>query len=181
MTEYYHEGTFDNCRHKWTELFGCISLKTKPQSQIQVIYRTSSDHYYFDCCFVSFVIAFYCPEVWEILLLASRCLSSASQHCDQVFMCFQKFKRNLGGRFCIVFAPDLVWSITYLSTPTVMSWWSQWVVMAVHHCYSWWRGWSDTLWVTLIRLRLQSLSCYLQVVVKISAQFHRYNGFLVSC
>jgi hypothetical protein len=35
MTEYYREGTFDNCRHKWTELFGCISLKTKPQSQIQ--------------------------------------------------------------------------------------------------------------------------------------------------
>jgi len=37
MTEYYREGTFDNCRHKWTELFGCISLKTKPQSQIQEI------------------------------------------------------------------------------------------------------------------------------------------------
>ncbi len=36
-----------------------------------------------------------------------------------------------------------------LSIPTIGSWWSQWVVMAVHHCYLWARWWSDTLGVTL--------------------------------
>ena len=36
MTEYYREGTFDNCRSKWTELFDCLSLKTKPADQLQV-------------------------------------------------------------------------------------------------------------------------------------------------
>ncbi len=34
--------------------------------------------------------------------------------------------------------------------------------MAAHHCYLWWRGWSDTLWAMLW---LHSLSCYLQIVV----------------
>jgi hypothetical protein len=36
-----------------------------------------------------------------------------------------------------------------LSIPTIGSWWSQWVVMAVHHCYLWARWWCDTLGVTL--------------------------------
>ncbi len=36
-----------------------------------------------------------------------------------------------------------------LSIPTIGSWWSQWVVMAVHHCYLWPRWWSDTLGGTL--------------------------------
>ncbi len=37
------------------------------------------------------------------------------------------------------------------------------------------RWWSDTLWVTLIRLWLHWLSCYCQiVVVEISLQFYRY-------
>jgi hypothetical protein len=45
--------------------------------------------------------------------------------------------------------------------------------MAVCHCYSWWRWWSETLWATLIRLWLQPVSCYLQIVVEeISLQFH---------
>jgi hypothetical protein len=37
--------------------------------------------------------------------------------------------------------------------PPFRSWWNQWVVIAAHHCYSWWRWWSDTLWVTLIGLQ----------------------------
>nr|PNR29423.1 hypothetical protein PHYPA_028116 [Physcomitrium patens] len=37
MTEYYREGTFDNCRRKWSELFDCISLKTKRADEIKVI------------------------------------------------------------------------------------------------------------------------------------------------
>jgi hypothetical protein len=31
-------------------------------------------------------------------------------------------------------------------------------IMAAHHCYSWWRWWSDTLWATLIRLWVCSFS-----------------------
>ncbi len=38
-----------------------------------------------------------------------------------------------------------------LSTPSNNgSWWSRWVVLPAHHCYSWWRQWSDTLWATLL-------------------------------
>ncbi len=48
----------------------------------------------------------------------------------------QKLRRKILYSIC----PDLVWSITYLSTPTMTSWWCQWVVMAVPHCYSWWRA-----------------------------------------
>jgi hypothetical protein len=46
--------------------------------------------------------------------------------------------------------------------------------MAGHHCYLWWRWWSDTLWLTLIRWCLYSLSCFIQVVVEISLQFHQF-------
>ncbi len=63
------------------------------------------------------------------------------------------------------FAWDVGQIIIYLSTPTVRSWWIQWVVMAACHCYSWW-GWCfDALWSILIRLWLHSLSCHLQGVV----------------
>ncbi|KAJ7522514.1 hypothetical protein O6H91_18G015300 [Diphasiastrum complanatum] len=37
MTEYYRDGTFDNCRGKWKDLFDCLSLKTKPLSKAQAI------------------------------------------------------------------------------------------------------------------------------------------------
>ncbi len=58
------------------------------------------------------------------------------------------------------------WTIVFLSMPTVRSWWSQWRVMAVHHCYSWWRWWSRMLWVMLMRLWLESLSsCFFCVVL----------------
>ncbi len=64
---------------------------------------------------------------------------------------------------------------TYLHQLSWGSWWNQWVVMASHHCYSWWSWWSDTLWETLIRLWLHSLSCYLQIIiVEISLQFYKY-------
>lgn len=51
MTEYYREGTFDNCRSKWGELFDCISLKAKPANEIQV-----SSLFFI---FVEFVIVMY--------------------------------------------------------------------------------------------------------------------------
>ncbi len=37
--------------------------------------------------------------------------------------------------------------------------------MAARHCHSWWRWWSVTLWATLMRLWLHSLSCYLQLLL----------------
>lgn len=48
-----------------------------------------------------------------------------------------------------------VWSfrwIVILSTATVGSWWSQWVVMAIVYGYSWWRWRFSLEWVTHIRL-----------------------------
>jgi hypothetical protein len=62
----------------------------------------------------------------------------------------------------------------YLS-PTVGSWWSQWVVRAACHCCSWQRWRSGTLWGTLIRLWPHSLLCYVQSVVEISLQSHRHG------
>ncbi len=64
----------------------------------------------------------------------------------------------------------------YLSTPTIGTYWSLWVVMAAHfHCYFWWRCLSDTLCATVIRLRWHSLSCYLQyVIVHFPLESHRY-------
>ncbi len=45
--------------------------------------------------------------------------------------------------------------------------------MATHHHYLWWRWWSDTLWVTVIRLWPHSfLSCYFQTVV---LDYSRYS------
>jgi hypothetical protein len=79
--------------------------------------------------------------------------------------CFWKCDRNSGCRFCIMVHPDLGRLLYTQSTPTIRSWWSQWVVMAACHCYLWCRWWSDTLWATLIRFWLHLLLCYLQIAV----------------
>ncbi len=42
---------------------------------------------------------------------------------------------------------------------TIGSWCSQWVVMAAHHCYLWWRWRSDILWATIIRF-YDCTQCY---------------------
>ncbi len=57
----------------------------------------------------------------------------------------------------------------------------QWQWLSAHHCHTWWSWWSDTLWATLIRSWLHSLSCYLQDVVENYLQFHNFFlfGFLV--
>jgi hypothetical protein len=44
---------------------------------------------------------------------------------------FQKCDRNSGHRVHIILSSDFVLMIIYLSTPTVRSCWSQWVVIAV--------------------------------------------------
>jgi hypothetical protein len=62
--------------------------------------------------------------------------------------------------------------ITYLSAPTVSSWWSQSVTLV-----AWCMWWSDTLWATLTRSQLHSVSCCLSiqiVVVEVCLQLHRY-------
>ncbi len=90
--------------------------------------------------------------------------------------CFWKCNRISGCRFYIMGLPEIVCRLlyTYLHPP-IRRWWSQWVVMVALHCYLWcscW--WSDTLWATLIRLWLLSLSYYLQTVLEISLQFQTY-------
>ncbi len=56
---------------------------------------------------------------------------------DQVFpMVLEMLPRCPGCRFVQWFAQILGWFIMYISTPTIRSWWSLWVVMAAPHCYS---------------------------------------------
>ncbi|KAH9309338.1 hypothetical protein KI387_037249, partial [Taxus chinensis] len=35
MQQYYRSGTFNNCSDKWSALFDCFRLKTKPASEMQ--------------------------------------------------------------------------------------------------------------------------------------------------
>ncbi|KAF9602909.1 hypothetical protein IFM89_032649 [Coptis chinensis] len=40
MQQYYRAGVLDNCSGKWNALFDCLSLKTKPLSQVQEILQS---------------------------------------------------------------------------------------------------------------------------------------------
>ncbi|KAH7414595.1 hypothetical protein KP509_14G001000 [Ceratopteris richardii] len=40
VKEYYREGTFDNCRSKWGDLFDCFHLKTLSEARSQEILRS---------------------------------------------------------------------------------------------------------------------------------------------
>ncbi|XP_021278899.1 uncharacterized protein C227.17c [Herrania umbratica] len=40
MQQYYRLGVLDNCSGKWNALWDCLSLKTKPSSQLQEILET---------------------------------------------------------------------------------------------------------------------------------------------
>ncbi len=51
--------------------------------------------------------------------------------------------------------------IIHLDTPTIGSWWTQWWgVMAASHYHSWWKWWSDTLGVTVLRFSVLSFLCW---------------------
>jgi hypothetical protein len=100
---------------------------------------------------------------------------SASQHHIWVFWLLLEMQEKLRTQILYNGMPKILGGFIHTDlTHCLRSWLSHWVVMATCHCYSWWRWWSDTLWVSLIRLWLHSLSCYLQiVVVGITLQFHR--------
>ncbi|MBA0650552.1 hypothetical protein Goklo_017959 [Gossypium klotzschianum] len=36
LQQYYREGVLDNCYGKWSALWDCLYLKTKPSSQLQL-------------------------------------------------------------------------------------------------------------------------------------------------
>ncbi|KAL5576445.1 hypothetical protein UlMin_018144 [Ulmus minor] len=40
MQQYYRLGTLDNCTQKWSALWDCLSLKTKPSSEVQEILQS---------------------------------------------------------------------------------------------------------------------------------------------
>jgi hypothetical protein len=90
--------------------------------------------------------------------------------------CFWKLDRNSGCRFCrMVCLKSWADFYTLIYTPLSGAEEAQWVVRPAHHCFLWWRWWSDTLWVTLVRLWLHLLSCNLwTIVVEISLQFYRH-------
>jgi len=77
--------------------------------------------------------------------------------------CFRKWDRNSDTDCCINVC--LKWIIVCLPTPLSWSWWSELEVMAASQCYSWWRWWSDTLWVTLVRLWPHSFFVVLVLVL----------------
>ncbi len=82
---------------------------------------------------------------WMSLPVAFRHVTE-TQDADIVYHCLPKALSRL---------------LEHSSTPTIRSWWNQWIVMAAHHCYSlWWmwKQWSYTLWVTLMRLWLRSIA-----------------------
>jgi len=90
---------------------------------------------------------------------------SANEHHDWVFPfllgMWQKLRTQM---FCIKVCPNILGRLSHICHQG-WSWWSQWGVVKGCHCYSWSRGWSGTLWVMLIKLRLHSYSCYLYCVV----------------
>jgi hypothetical protein len=61
---------------------------------------------------------------------------------------------------CLIIFLEFQLISIFLSAPTVGRWWYRWAVVAACHCCSWWRWWSDTLWVTLIRILPHSLLVY---------------------
>jgi hypothetical protein len=63
---------------------------------------------------------------------------------------FQECNRNSGHNRLYNGLPKVFGFIIVLIYTLVRSWWSQFRVMAARHCYSWWRWWSNTMWVTLI-------------------------------
>jgi hypothetical protein len=87
---------------------------------------------------------------------------------------FQKCDRNSGHSFYIRVCPDFGLIFIYLSTPTMRSWWSPWVVMAAHYCYSK----RVTVWHFVCNshkvMTALFVNCLPFVVVDISLQFHRY-------
>jgi hypothetical protein len=87
-------------------------------------------------------------------------------------VCFCQCNRDSVCRFCTVFCTNFRLVILYLSTPTVRSWWNQWLSIVACHSNSWWR------WQSLSRgykLQLHLLSYYFPIVVaEISLQFLRY-------
>ncbi len=77
---------------------------------------------------------------------------------------------------CLEFFAQFGLIIIYYLHPLIEIWWTQGVIRAACHCYSWWRCSFDNLWVSLVRLWWHSLSYYLQIdIVEISLQFHRYK------
>jgi hypothetical protein len=116
--------------------------------------------------------------LWHLLVLSGVCSHPFFLDLTVIVLprTFRLDSSHLTWIYPVLGSPDMRWIIIYLSAPTIGSWWSQQVIMAARHCSSWWRWWSDTLWATLIRLRLHSLWCHLQMVaVEISLQLHRYR------
>jgi hypothetical protein len=73
-------------------------------------------------------------------------LSCASWYHDQVFLLLLEMQRKLRtGFFCLSDSLSFWVIVIYISTATVRSLRSHWVVMLHSHCYSWWRWWSDSI------------------------------------
>jgi hypothetical protein len=100
--------------------------------------------------------------LWHLLVLSGVCSHPYFLELTVIVLprTFRLDSSHLTWMYPVLGSPDMRWIIICLSAPTIGSWWSQQVIMAARHCSSWWRWWSDTLWATLIRLQLHSLSCY---------------------
>jgi hypothetical protein len=64
-----------------------------------------------------------------------NCLLSATQHHDLVFLSLPDIQQKLRTQVWYCGLPEVLGRfVMYLSTLTIRSWWSQWVVMAACHC-----------------------------------------------
>ncbi len=108
------------------------------------------------------------------------CLFSASQHHDWGFLSFlQKQQKH---RICAMVFPNCGWVTIFLATPSLRSWWSQWVI---NHSWqlvtgsSWWRWWSDTFVCNLRKVKTAFICQLWGFVGEISLQSHRYVEWLL--
>jgi hypothetical protein len=77
------------------------------------------------------------------------------------FRSFWKFNRNSGFRSLYNSLPEILGRLLNIYLHARLGTDESMGAMASHHSFSWWSWWSDTFWVTLRRLRLHWLSCYL--------------------
>jgi hypothetical protein len=94
--------------------------------------------------------------------------------------CFQKCGRNSGYRFRYNCLPG-VWADYYiLISPSAVSCWRQWGVMASSHCHWWWRRWSLTFWVTFASMRAVILVVFVFIWLELAQNFLE-SLFVESC
>ncbi len=112
-------------------------------------------------CHEMMLVAAWMRKVWTIPLYFSHVSWVLTNLMTESSCCFQKeMWEKLRTWILYIELYNFRQMITDLSTPTVSSWWIQLVTMV-----AWCMWWSDTLWATLTRSQLHSVSCCLSIQI----------------